>query len=127
MVEERIHMEGEGPERGRFTQTYPPDILPSSHWHGYPTGTYELINTEFGTPLETVVEYVGEAEIAGDGATIEVEHYRLSSSLELDLWYDERGRWAGCAFRARGQDIRYERRFDPAEDRGAAGTDAEAG
>lgn len=110
-----LRVEGEGPQQGAFETSYPAGTLPSSHWHGYPAGTLTLLNTEFGTPLEAVVDYVGREEIEADGTTIPAHRYRLSSSLELDLWYDETGRWAGCAFRARGQDIRYVRRFDPVE------------
>lgn len=110
-----LKVDGEGPDRGPFEQSFPAGILPSSHWHGYRAGNYELLNTEFGTPLEAVIEYVGEAEIEADGGTIRTDHYELRSSLELDLWYDESGRWVACAFTARGQTITYVRRSDPVE------------
>ena len=41
------------------------------------------------------------------GALIEARHVRMTGTLTVDLWYDASGRWVGCAFSARGQDIRY--------------------
>lgn len=112
-VDGALAVDGEGPDRGSFETRYDPGILPSSHWHGYPDGTYPLLNTEFGTELGVEVVYIGREEIEADGRTIMAEHYRLNSELQLDIWFDENGRWAKCAFTARGQDITYVRRFDP--------------
>lgn len=109
----RLQVDGESPDMGSFQTAYPAGILPSSHWHGYPVGNYELLNTEFGSPLAASVEFAGEEEIEADGGTILANHYKLNSSLLLDVWYDETGRWAGCAFIARGQAITYRRRFEP--------------
>lgn len=103
-------VQGETEEGGDITNRFAPSILPSSHWHGYPDGLDRILNTEFGTPMEVTVDYLGEEEISADGTTIRAHHYRLEGSLTVDLWYDTEGRWAGCAFEARGQSIRYERR-----------------
>ncbi|MEO1038089.1 MAG: DUF6134 family protein [Pseudomonadota bacterium] len=88
-------------------------ILPSSHWHGYPDGLTVMLNTETGEPMDIQLTYVGRERIEADGGVIEADRYRLESSITLDLWYDANGRWAGCAFEARGQEIRYIRRADP--------------
>lgn len=92
---------------------YAPGLLPSSHWRGYPAGLDEIFNTEHGTLMDTQVVYMGEDRIEADGGQIRAHRYRLSSSLTVDLWYDENGRWAGCEFEARGQVIRYVRRANP--------------
>ena len=108
-----ISVDGEDPEQGPVSLTASPDILSSSHWHGYPADMSEMLNTEHGTVMQTTVEDLGMTEIEGDGGTIPVRHIRLSSSLVVDLYYDENGRWAGCEFDARGQTVRYVRRADP--------------
>ena len=108
-----ISVDGEDPDEGSVSLTLPPDILSSSHWHGYPADMREMLNTEHGTVMETTVEDLGRTEIEGDGGMIPVRHIRLSSSLVVDLYYDENGRWAGCEFDARGQSVRYVRRADP--------------
>jgi len=108
-----IRVNGEDPDENPVSLTLPPEILSSSHWHGYPPEMTQMLNTEHGTVMETVVEDLGMTEIEGDGGTIEVRHVRLSSTLVVDLYYDANGRWAGCEFEARGQTVRYVRRADP--------------
>ena len=104
---------GDDPDRGEFVERFPIGFPPSSHWHGYPAGMEAMLNTEHGTRMDTTVEYLGEEEIEADGGTIMASRFRLSSTLTVDLWYDENGRWAGCAFEARGRPIRYVRRENP--------------
>lgn len=110
---DQIEVEGEAPDNQPVALTLPGDIHSSSHWRGYPLDMSELLNTEHGTVMETVVEDLGRTRIEGDGGMIDVRHIRLSSSLVVDLYYDENGRWAGCEFEARGQTVRYVRRADP--------------
>lgn len=101
-------------EGGReISERFTSPILPSSHWHAYPLAAERMLNTETGEPMAISVTYMGREEIDADGGTIMADHYRLEGSLTLDLWYDEDGRWAACAFDARGQSIRYVRRADP--------------
>lgn len=109
-----ISVEGEDPDDGPISQTLPGDILSSSHWHGYPVDMREMLNTEHGTVMDTTLEDLGMTQIEGDGGMIDVRHIRLSSSLVVNLYYDENGRWAGCEFDARGQNVRYVRRAEPA-------------
>ncbi|MFP4518928.1 MAG: DUF6134 family protein [Oceanicaulis sp.] len=108
-----LEVDGVDPDGEDISQTVRSGVSPSSHWHGYPASMSEMLNTEHGTIMDTTVEYLGETEIEGDGGMITVDHYRLSSSLVVDLYYDENGRWAGCEFDARGQNVRYVRRADP--------------
>ncbi len=110
---EGLEVNGVNPEGEGISQLLSAGILPSSHWHGYPADMAEMLNTEHGTVMDTTVEYLGETEIEGDGGMIAVGRYRLSSTLTVDLFYDENGRWAGCEFDARGQTVRYVRRADP--------------
>lgn len=105
-----LRVAGVSPEGDATLERLDPAILPSSHWHGYPEGMPAMMNTEHGNVMETEVEYLGLGQIEADGRTIAAHHYRLSSSLVVDLWYDDEGRWAGCAFEARGQQVRYVRR-----------------
>lgn len=101
-------------EGGReISERFTSPILPSSHWHAYPIGAERMLNTETGEPMAISVTYMGREEIEADGGTIQADRYRLEGSLTLDLWYDADGRWAACAFDARGQSIRYVRRADP--------------
>ena len=110
-----LDVQGEAPEIGPVSLEFPLSVLPSSHWHGYTTGEYAILNTEHGDELGVRVEYLGEDLLEADGERIPARRYRLISDLTVDLWYDENGRWAGCEFEARGQTVRYVRRADPLE------------
>lgn len=108
-----LDVDGRDPDGDPVMAEYAPGLLPSSHWRGYPAGLEAIFNTEHGTLMETEVVYMGEDLIEADGGQIRAHRYRLSSSLTVDLWYDENGRWAGCEFEARGQVVRYVRRANP--------------
>ena len=110
-----LDVQGDVPDAGPVELEFPLNILPSSHWHGYQTGAYDILNTEHGDELDVTVEYLGEEMLEADGQRINTRRYRLISDLTVDLWYDENGRWAGCEFEARGQTVRYVRRADPLE------------
>jgi len=108
-----IDVEGTNRESLAFQSVYPAAILPSSHWRGYRVGEDTVLNTEYGTLMDIRVTYLGEEQIEADGGVITASRYRLTGSLTVDLWYDENGRWAGCAFETRNQTIRYVRRANP--------------
>ncbi|KAA5804906.1 hypothetical protein F1654_02595 [Alkalicaulis satelles] len=112
---EGFDVTGRDPGGDDVSKTFPSDILPSSHWVRYPPGTESVLNTEHGTLMEVEVEFLGEEEIEADGGKIPARRYRLTSSLTLDLWYDENGRWARTEFEARGQRVTYVRRANPAD------------
>lgn len=112
-TDEGLQVDGVAPDGEAVSETVRAGMLPSSHWLGYPADMTKMLNTEHGTVMETTVEFLGETEIEGDGGMIPVRHYRLSSSLTVDLYYDENGHWAGCEFEARGQTVRYVRRENP--------------
>ncbi|WP_019961994.1 DUF6134 family protein [Woodsholea maritima] len=113
LTPEGLSVTGKTPEGEPVSEVYRAPFLPSSHWHGYPVDLQSMINTEHGTPMETEITYLGQAQIEADGQMIQAHHFRLQSTLTLDLWYDMNGRWAGCAFEARNQSIRYVRRANP--------------
>jgi hypothetical protein len=108
-----LEVTGRNPEGAPVEAAMDADILPSSHWHRYPPGEDQVLNTEHGTLMETQVEFLGEEEIEADGTRIQARRYRLVASLTLDLWYDENGRWARSEFEARGQRVTYVRRANP--------------
>lgn len=109
-----IVSEGVLPEGESHTETLPADIIPSSHWRGYEEDLGQILNTEHGDAMPVEITDMGFDEIEADGGTIRARRIRLEGTLTVDLWYDENGFWAGCAFEARGQSIRYVRQANPA-------------
>ena len=85
----------------------PADIIPSSHWNIRQMYSDVMLSTETGELLEIDVEKVGRETVQVGSETVEAERYRLRSRLDVDLWYDDAGRWVKLAFEARGQEIEY--------------------
>lgn len=90
-----------------FTGTAPEEAVPASHWNYAQTKTGKLLSTEDGEILNVRVERIGRETILAGGKKIEANRYRLDSALDVDLWYDDDGRWVKLAFEARGQKIEY--------------------
>ncbi|MFN7179606.1 DUF6134 family protein [Hyphomonas sp.] len=90
-----------------FTGTAPKEVVPASHWNYAQTMTRKLLSTEDGEILDVRVDRIGRETIEAGGKTIEANRYRLDSALDVDLWYDDDGRWVKLAFEARGQKIEY--------------------
>lgn len=90
-----------------FKGTAPAGVVPASHWNFAQTQSGKLLSTEDGEILDVKVSSLGREKISAGGSTIEAERYRLDSALDVDLWYDDEGRWVKLAFEARGQEIEY--------------------
>jgi len=82
-------------------------LVPSSHWSGYPPGLPAALNTETGEPMPVEIEEFGIESIRTEAGQIDARRIRMTGSVVVDLWYDLNGRWVGCAFSVRGQDIEY--------------------
>jgi hypothetical protein len=93
--------------RARGERDLPRDIWPTSWWTKPPIGAEILLNTETGVNTPMRVTRIGEESIDVGGQRIRAERIRVQGTLTADLWYDERGRWVGCAFTARGQRVTY--------------------
>ncbi|WP_203292282.1 DUF6134 family protein [Maricaulis parjimensis] len=88
-------------------------VLPlSSHWRGYDPQLDRVFNTETGEPMDVEIEDFGIETLQTPNGAVQARRIRITGTLTADLWYDETGRWVGCAFQARGQDIRYVLRND---------------
>lgn len=91
----------------KFDGTLPLTTIPSSHWNRLQVYQGQMLSTETGEVLEIQVENLGIDSVEIDGQDIETTHYRLTSDLTVDLWYDNQSRWVKLAFEVRGQDIEY--------------------
>lgn len=91
----------------KFSGKAPEDAVPASHWNYAQTKTARLLSTEDGEILDVEVRRKGRETIEAGGRTIEANRYLLASDIDVDLWYDDAGRWVKLAFEARGQQIEY--------------------
>lgn len=90
-----------------FKGVAPAGIVPASHWNYAQTQTGKLLSTEDGEILNVKVTSKGRERIKAGNTTIEANRYLMDSALDVDLWYDDDGRWVKLAFEARGQQIEY--------------------
>lgn len=90
-----------------FKGVAPAGIVPASHWNYAQTLTGKLLSTEDGEILSVKVVNKGREAIKVGKKTIEANRYLMDSALDVDLWYDDDGRWVKLAFEARGQQIEY--------------------
>ena len=94
---------------GRFVkdgETIDP-LVPSSHWSCYMAGLPAVLNTETGEPMPVEIEDLGMSEVETGAGPVMARHLRMTGTLSVDLWYDETGRWVGCAFTIDNQNIQY--------------------
>lgn len=85
-----------------------PVTLPStSYWRRPPLGKSQLIDSQNGKLLQVETVSLGEQEILANGKNIRAERLRVTGDLNLDLWYDQTGRWVKCQFEARGSTVEY--------------------
>lgn len=98
----RLHVSGAEGEHW-----FPLGAFPTSWWTRPPTGAEALIDTETGAPMQVRVTRMGRETITVGGHSVQADRIRVQGTLTVDLWYDAEGRWVGCAFTARGQNIVY--------------------
>lgn len=91
----------------KFEGTLPLGTIPSSHWNRLQVYQNQMLSTETGEVLDIEVELIGDDRVQVGGEMIDATHYRLTSDLTVDLWYDRQSRWVKLAFEVRGQDIEY--------------------
>lgn len=94
-------------ESSEYDGVLPLTTIPSSHWNRLQVYQDQMLSTETGEVLDIAVELIGDDTVTVAGEPIAATHYRLSSDLTVDLWYDAQSRWVKLAFQVRGQDIEY--------------------
>ncbi|MEH6696986.1 MAG: DUF6134 family protein [Hyphomonas sp.] len=90
-----------------YTGEAPLGILPSSHWNFAQTTAKQLLSTEDGELLKVKVIDKGMDTVSVAGKSVEARHYLMDSAIDVDLWYDDQGRWVKLSFVARDQQIDY--------------------
>ncbi len=82
-------------------------IVPSSHWNMNQVRSSEMLSTEDGSVLEMEIIPKGKETLTINGQQVVANRYLLDSDIDIDLWYDDEGRWLRLTFEARNQTIEY--------------------
>ena len=85
----------------------PAGILPASHWNPGQANATQLLSTEDGEIIDVSVSERGRETVMVAGEPVEATRYLMDSDIDVDLWYDDAGRWVKLSFTARGQEIEY--------------------
>lgn len=91
----------------KFEGALPLGTIPSSHWNRLQVYQNQMLSTETGEVLDIEVEIIGGDTVTVGDQQVDATHYRLTSDLTVDLWYDQQSRWVKLAFDVRGQSIEY--------------------
>ncbi len=88
----------------------PDDALPTTYWNKRMLSV-PMIGTQDGMLVHPTVRDLGADPVTlAAGGRIPATRYSLRGDLDLDLWYDGTGTWAGMEFSvADGSIVRYER------------------
>ena len=90
-----------------YSGDVPLGVIPSSHWNTEQIRSEEMLSTEDGRLIPMVIIPKGTEMLTIDGEQILTRRYLLDSDIDIDLWYDDQGRWLRLTFEARGQTIEY--------------------
>jgi hypothetical protein len=83
-------------------------LYPTNHWNPGVLGQDLVLNTLTGGLNRVDIERSGRESLALPGGEVRAQRYRYLGDLELDSWYDDRGRWLGMRFKGRDDsEIRY--------------------
>ncbi|MEM6492231.1 MAG: DUF6134 family protein [Pseudomonadota bacterium] len=86
----------------------PADIKPSSYWNPATLTAETLLDTQKGRVLDADFAAMGRDRIeTQSGARIDACRFAMSGDLDLDIWYDDQGRWVRMAFSFGGNDFEY--------------------
>ena len=79
-------------------ETLPSDVFPSTHWNVKQTRQSRLLNSQKGTLERIEVTIVGREMVKVVAGAIEATRYSYSGGINMDQWFDDRGRWVKSAF-----------------------------
>ncbi len=87
-----------------YTGPAPIDAMPPSYWDKSLITASSVINTQTGEIIEVGVEHLGQTSAPNQR---QAEHYRISGTIDADVWYDG-SRWVGSQLFVDGEELIYE-------------------
>lgn len=79
-----------------------PEVWVSSYWTlpdaKIRAGVVPVVDADNGRDIQVRIQHIGATQIAVAGQLQNVDHYRLTGTVQVDLWYDGSGRLVREAF-----------------------------
>ena len=95
-------LRGEGP-RGEIDA--PAGLFPTSHWNARVLQSDRVLNTITGTIDQVSILDLGADMVSVNGRTAPAQRFRYTGDLNVDVWYDDEGRWVKMRFAAKDGSI----------------------
>lgn len=83
------------------------DWFPTTYWDRRTVLQNRLLATRNGAVLEVETKAIGVKRVEVKGREVRAEKFEMRGDLDLDLWYDEAGRWVKLGFDYRGNRFDY--------------------
>lgn len=98
-----------GFQQGRARQeTLPPGTIPSTHWNLNQVKQSAILNSQNGALAKIRITPRGRETVRTANGTLEATRYSYTGDVEMDQWFDDRGRWVKASFKASdGSTIEY--------------------
>ncbi len=81
-------------------ETFAPDTLPTSLWSVEGVRRSVVLNSQYGKLSHIKVETVGREPVRLQSGEKSATRYRVTGDLQMELWFDDDGRWLKANFRA---------------------------
>ncbi|WP_422035400.1 DUF6134 family protein [Reyranella sp.] len=93
---------------GAKQETLPAGTLPSTHWNLNQVKQSAMLNSQNGALAKVRITPRGRETIKTANGTLEATRYSYTGDVEMDQWFDDRGRWVKASFKASdGSTIEY--------------------
>lgn len=83
---------------GASREYLPADTMPTSQWKARQVTQSALLNTQDGTLIRVQVRSLGRENVRTGAGTIPAARYAYSGGLQMNQWFDDRGRWVKGSF-----------------------------
>ncbi len=88
--------------------TMPASTLPSTHWNLNQVKQSAMLNTQNGDLAKIQITPRGRETIKTANGTLQATRYSYTGDVQMDQWFDDKGRWVKAAFKASdGSTIEY--------------------
>lgn len=89
--------------------TMPASTLPTTHWNLNQVKQSAMLNSQNGDLAKIQITPKGRETIkTASGNTLQTTRYSYSGDVQMEQWFDDRGRWVKAAFKASdGSTIEY--------------------
>jgi len=76
----------------------PGSLLPSTHWNVKQTTQGFLLNAQKGMREEIAVTSLARESVKTMSGFVQAMHYRYEGGVQMEQWFDDRGRWVKSRF-----------------------------